>query len=223
MLVALGAIGVAFAFVLGAQVLALVFVALAMIVVPVYLPKRTKLRTGAQHLLIYRQPFYTNGWLWMTFVFMTMTGGIVGQVVVGATQSWRIAILAVPALVGVVLTAVLAYRYRGPLKVTATTVTSGSGHAVALDTAVIDFVRVEHGAPSIRLTPPTGKVLLVASVPYNIDFDTMLSTFEQLRSWNSQGRITSPAEIEAMLRAARPEGIAVGESVELTVPVGGGS
>ncbi|MGC5255900.1 hypothetical protein ACPXCG_06070 [Gordonia sp. DT218] len=218
-LVLIGIVGIAVAIALGGNVLALVFVATALIPVPVVLRKRTKLRRAPQHLVLYRQPFYTNGWLWMTMVFAMMTVGVVGQVAVGATQAWRIALLAVPTLLGAALTAVLAYKYRGPLTLTATAVRSGSGRSVDIGTARIDFVSVEQGAPSIKLTPASGRPLVVSPVPYNVDFDSLLSTIEQLRTWNEQGRNTSPAEIEAMVSATPPDGLEVGESIALTVSV----
>ncbi|NED69563.1 hypothetical protein G3I15_52455, partial [Streptomyces sp. SID10244] len=68
------------AVVLGIPALAVVFVGAGLFPVPVVLPKRTKLRIRDGKVMIYRQPFYTNGWLWMAVVFGIMTVGVVGQV-----------------------------------------------------------------------------------------------------------------------------------------------
>lgn len=214
----LGTIGM---FVIGEPALAVVFIAIGLLPVPI-LHRRTKLRVRSDHVAVFRQPFYGNWFTWLAFLMFLIVLSCVAEILVGDVQAWRELFVAI--LAGVLMTLSLrgAYRFRGPLRVSAHRVSLGDGRHFDLATDSIGIITPKQGVPGISITDSrnaSSEPANIAPPPYNLDFDTMLSTFEQLQRWTTDGITASPADIHAMLTVTPPVGLAVGESVELTIPV----
>ncbi|MBD1319771.1 hypothetical protein [Gordonia hankookensis] len=198
----------------------------ALMAIATVLPFATRIEMSRGEAVVHAQPWYRNSQIVFTAAMALITVTMVVEIAAGASQSWR---LVIPAIAGVAVTpylVVLAYRDRGPLRISAQGVELGNGAVFEYRSTCIEFVELNSGVPAVRLTSdieaPTRSARII-SRGYNIDFNSLLSTLEQLKVWDSQSRCVSSAAIAAMLTADLPKGVGLGESVELTVPVGGGS
>lgn len=220
--VVIGIAGAVVGFLVGTSALALVMVALALMPVCVILPPRTKLEIEKDSVLVFRQPIHTNGLVWLTLIFAVMSIGICGQMVLGSWQVWRLGVVLPVAILATVFLATMAFKFRGPLRVSSVGVTFGNGSHFPFESSSVTMTKGAQGVPAIVLSSNGGHKRPVPLAPrqYNLDFNTLLSTLSQLQEWNMQGNNSTPAEIKAMLTATPPGGVEVGDTVQLTVPAG---
>ncbi|MGC5258190.1 hypothetical protein ACPXCG_17745 [Gordonia sp. DT218] len=147
---------------------------------------------------------------------------MIGAFLLGYSGAGR---MLLPALMGVALVPVLltvSYRERGPLVIDDGGVEFGDGMRFDFGSTTVGFLVMSNGVPAIELKSAKvrrGRPRRLLHRPYNVDFNTMLSTIEQLQVWHAQGRWATPAEIHAMLNVSTPTDVEIGETVTLGVRV----
>ncbi|MGV9710002.1 hypothetical protein ACWDTI_05000 [Gordonia sp. NPDC003424] len=153
-----------------------------------------------------------------------MSVGMIAAVALGYWQAWRLVIPAVLGLGLVPVLAVVSHRERGPLLLRGDGVGLGDGSHYEFGSAAVDFEVLSNGVPAIRLTRDgeSSRARRLMHRPYNLDFNTLLSTIDQLQTWHAQARPTTPAEINAMLTVVQPNDVPIGASVRLDVLVHAG-
>ncbi|MGC4960914.1 hypothetical protein [Gordonia sp. DT101] len=202
------------------------FAALVLLPVAMLVPFRTKLVVQDSGVEVHRQPFYSNPVLIIALMSGLTSAGMITAIALGYWQAWRLVIPAFGGLVLVPLLGVVSFRDRGPLLVRADGVIFGNGARYEFDSAAAHFSVLSNGVPAIEFIHTTGEASRrrrVVHRPYNIDFNTMLSTFEQLQAWHSHGHRVTPAEIKALLTVTPPDDVEIGESVLIEVPVEDGN
>ncbi|MED5801226.1 hypothetical protein VX037_09340 [Gordonia sp. Z-3] len=218
----LAAVGCAVSAALSLPMVAFAFTALVLLPIALVVPLRTKLVVRESGVEVHRQPFYSNPVLIIALMSGIMSATMIFAIALGYWQAWRLVIPAFGGLVLVPLLGVVSFKDRGPLLLSAGEVVFGNGARFALDSDAIHFVVLSNGVPAIEFTHTGGgstRPRRLLHRPYNIDFNTLLSTLEQLQTWHRGGRPTSPAEIKAMLMVPPPAGIEVGESVQVEAVV----
>lgn len=195
-------------------------VGIALIPIPLWVRPRRQLRIVDRCVMAVGQPIWSNPAMWWTGVFTMITFAIVVQIVSGETQSWR---LYLPAGAGLALCVMLgryAYMNRGPIRIDSIGVARGDA-SLEYSSSEIRIETLSNGIPliAIRLSEPGGQSVRVDPRNYDLSFNGLMSALEQLRVWCLEGRHTTPAEIMAMLTIDPPEGLEIGQSVLLTLPV----
>ncbi|WAC57572.1 hypothetical protein [Gordonia sp. SL306] len=195
---------------------------MALIPVAARAPLRTKLMMRCDHVAVYRQPFYANPGVTLSLLCGVMAGGMIGAFLLGYSDAGR---MLFPALMSAALVPVLltvSYRERGPLVIDGAGIEFGDGRRFDFESTTVGFLMMSNGVPAIELRSATlrsGRTRRLLHRPYNVDFNTMLSTIEQLQGWHAQGRWATPAEIQAMLSVSTPSDVEIGESVTIGVRV----
>lgn len=117
---------------------------------------------------------------------------------------------------------VAGYRYRGPLTVSSSGITFGNGARHAFGDATIVVRVLSNGVPAVIFTTihqGAQQESRLLARPYHLDFNSLMSTIEQLQAWHNDGFYTAPAEIAAMLTVSAPDGVETGHNIQITVPV----
>ncbi|RPA06219.1 hypothetical protein [Gordonia sp. OPL2] len=182
-------------------------VGVALLPIVVRAPVRTKLVIRRDSVAVHRQPFYAHAGITLSAVIGIMFGGSLAAVFLGYGDAGR---MLVPSLMGAAVIPVLlffTYRERGPLLVGPESIRFGDGMTFDFDSTTIRFMVTSNAVPAIELTSPgvSRRPRRLLHRPYGLDFNTLLSTLEQLQIWHVDGRRATPAEIQAVSQPTQLE------------------
>lgn len=196
-------------------------VGVALLPIVVRVPVRIKVVIRRDCVAVHRQLFYAHAGITLSAVIGIVLGGSLAAVFLRYDDAGR---MFVPSLMGAAVIPVLlffTYRERGPLLIGPDSIRFGNGMTFDFDSTTIRFMVMSNAVPAIELTSPgvSRRPRRLLHRLYGLDFNTLLSTLEQLQTWHAAGRRASPAEIQAMLLVQPPAGVGVDEGVELSVRV----
>ncbi|GAA3717579.1 hypothetical protein [Gordonia hankookensis] len=220
----LGIAGIALGVMIGMPLMSVTFVGIALMPVALLIPPRTRVDATGDRVVAHRQPVHRNTAFWLSLVCGFVSVAMFTLMATGASQAWRLVIPALAAASVAPILGVASYRDRGPLVISSEGVTFGNGARYVFGDATIVFRELSNGVPSVTFESMDSGVhrsTRLLTRPYNLDFDSVMSTLDHLQECCADGRAVTAAEIEAMLTAAPPD-VGVGETVTITVPVGAG-
>lgn len=213
----IGLAGVGLSIAMTAPLMVIVCLAIALIPVVLVIPQRRRIEIGRDCVVVHRQPPTRNGVLWLSVVCGAAAVATIALIATGASQDWRLVISAVGFACVAPILGLASYRDRGPMTISSTDITFGNGTRYSFGEDKISYRELSNGVPAViceSVRDGTKRSTRLLARPYDLDFNTLLSTIEQLEAWHREGRPTSPAEIKAMLMVPPPAGIEVGESVQ---------
>ncbi|GAA3709626.1 hypothetical protein [Gordonia hankookensis] len=204
---------------LSLPLIAFAFATLVLLPVAMLAPLRTKVIAQQRGVEVHRQPFYSNPVILIALMSGLISAAMIIAIAIGYWQAWRLVIPAFGGLVLVPLLSVVSFKERGPLLLSADGVVFGNGDRYQFDSSAIAFTVLSNGVPAIEFTHSAAgystRPRRLVHRPYNVDFNSLLSTLEQLQKWHHQRRPASPAEIKGMLTVTPPDDVEVGESVQI--------
>ncbi|NDZ92871.1 hypothetical protein G3I13_19690 [Streptomyces sp. SID6673] len=223
---AIGLAGVVLSFAMAVPLMAVVCTAIALIPVVLVIPQCRRVEAERDRVVVRRQPLLRNAVLWLSVVCGVAAVATVALMATGVAQDWRLVISAAGFACVAPILGVASYRDRGPLTVSSTDITFGNGMRYAFNGATISYRELSNGVPAVFCESARDGVkrsTRLLARPYDLDFNTLMSTLEQLQAWHRQGRSTTSVEIRAMLTVIPPGNVELGESVQLEVLVEDGS
>ncbi|MDL9949076.1 hypothetical protein QSJ19_26585, partial [Gordonia sp. ABSL11-1] len=182
---------------LSLPLIAFAFAALVLLPVAMVAPLRTKVIAQQRGVEVHRQPFYSNPVILIALMSGLISAGMIVAIAIGYWQAWRLVIPAFGGLVLVPLLSVVSFKERGPLLLSADGVVFGNGDCYQFDSSTISFAELSNGVPAIEFSHSvagrSARPRRLVHRPYNVDFNSLLSTLEQLQKWHHQRRPASPA------------------------------
>lgn len=214
----IGSVGTVVSLAIAVPVMAIVCAAIALIPVVLVIPQRRRVEPARNHVVVRRQPLLRNAALWLSAICGVAAVATVVAMATGSAQDWRLVISAAAFGCVAPILGFASYRDRGPLTLSSRGITFGNGARYTFGDDTIEHHDLSNKVPAVicesaRDGVKTSTRLLAR--PYDLDFNTLMSTLEQLQTWHRDGRVASPAEIKAMLTVTPPDNVDVGQSVQI--------
>ncbi|MDL9949077.1 hypothetical protein QSJ19_26590, partial [Gordonia sp. ABSL11-1] len=193
---AIGLAGGALSIAVAIPVMAIVCAAIALIPVVLVIPQRRRVELAPNYVVVRRQPLMRNAALWLSAICGVAAAATVVAMATGSAQDWRLVISAVAFGCVAPILGFASYRDRGPLTLSSTGITFGNGARYTFGDDTIEHHDLSNKVPAVICVSArdgvTRSTRLLAR-PYDLDFNTLMSTIEQLQTWHRDGRTASPA------------------------------
>ncbi|GGB36974.1 hypothetical protein [Gordonia jinhuaensis] len=209
--------------------LSVVGVVLPLLGVPLVARNRTKVTVVGDEVVLHPQHIYANVYPWLTCCFGLFFMGTAVQMSISGVLDIRILFASVLSGGLAVFFGLCSFMTRGPVRISASQVRLPGRKPMKWEDSFIGYDPPGRSAGAIAVhlknNPKPHRLrmfdyLRFGTSAYNLDFNTVVSTLAQLRTWQREGITPSPDQIRAMLLTPAPDPLpAVGKSVEVPIDV----